>query len=120
MKRRDIILIVVLLIIAAGAFGVMKLMQKNGSTVVVTVDSKVVYEGSLDDETTFEVPLTKGENTVIIKDGKAYMDHADCPDQICVNHKPISKTDETIVCLPHKVVVSIENGDNQDVDMMAQ
>ncbi len=120
MKRRDLILIVVVLVIALLSFGGMKLMQKSGSTVIVTVDSEIVFSGNLSEDATFDVPLDEGENKVIIKKGKAFMDHADCPDQICVDHKPISKTGETIVCLPHKVVVSIEDGEESDVDMMTQ
>ena len=41
---------------------------------------------------------------------------ANCPDEICVHHKPISKNGETIVCLPNKVVVVIKNGIEREVD----
>ncbi|MCQ2492745.1 MAG: NusG domain II-containing protein [Lachnospiraceae bacterium] len=120
MKRRDLILIILLLVLAAGSYVVMNLFSEKGSKVIVTVDSEIVFSGNLSEDATFDVPLDEGENKVIIKNGKAYMDHADCPDQICVDHKPISKTGETIVCLPHKVVVSIEDGEESDVDMMTQ
>ena len=46
-------------------------------------------------------------NTFCIKDQKVTMTHASCPDQICVRTKGISKTGESIVCLPHQVVLSI-------------
>ena len=36
------------------------------------------------------------------------MKEADCPDQICRKHKAIDKSGETIVCLPHKVVIEVE------------
>ena len=36
------------------------------------------------------------------------MTEADCPDKICVNTGKISKIGETIVCLPHRVVVEIQ------------
>jgi len=32
---------------------------------------------------------------------------ADCPNQDCVLHKEISQSNESIVCLPHKVVVTV-------------
>ena len=47
------------------------------------------------------------------------MKEADCPDQICVRHKAISKSGESIVCLPHKVVVEISSEEEQDVDIVA-
>ena len=48
-------------------------------------------------------------NTLVIKDEMADMIFADCPDQICVKHAPISNVGETIICLPNKVVVTIES-----------
>ena len=60
----------------------------------------------------------KGENLnrLIIKDGKAYMETATCPDGICVNHNPIFRDGESIVCLPNGVVVTIiKNDDDLDV-----
>ena len=47
-------------------------------------------------------------NILVIKDGRADMTDADCPDRICVNHRPVSQEGETIVCLPHKVVVEVK------------
>jgi len=55
-------------------------------------------------------------NTVRLETGQVYMAAADCPDQICVNHVPISDGVEPIVCLPNKVTIQIEKteGDNAD------
>jgi hypothetical protein len=51
---------------------------------------------------------------LVIKDGKAFIQNADCPDKICAEHKPISKTGETIVCLPHKLVIEITENEEND------
>ena len=48
-----------------------------------------------------------GECILIIKDGEAYMQEADCPNQICVHHSPISHKGETIVCRPNRVIIEI-------------
>ena len=48
------------------------------------------------------------------------MESSDCHNQVCVNHKPISRSGESIICLPHKVVVQIEGGKEADVDAVAQ
>ncbi len=47
-------------------------------------------------------------NTLVINGRTADMVYADCKDRVCVNHTPISKIGETIICLPNKVVVTIE------------
>ena len=33
------------------------------------------------------------------------MIRADCPDQLCVKQKAVSKNKESIICLPNKVVI---------------
>lgn len=48
-----------------------------------------------------------GSNTFEIQNGIVYMREADCHDKVCVGMKGISNTGETIVCLPHKLVLAI-------------
>ena len=52
------------------------------------------------------------------------MTDADCPDKICVNHATISDVGESIVCLPHRVVVEIVSSDgetdNADFDVITR
>ena len=54
-----------------------------------------------------KIPGKVGECILIIKDGEAYMQEADCPNQICVHHSPVSHKGETIVCLPNRVIIEI-------------
>lgn len=83
--------------------------KKGGTEVSVTVDGKEYYKGSLFVEK--ELQIGEG-NTLLIRNGKADMTEADCPDQICVKHEPISHAGETIICLPNRVVVTITSGEN--------
>jgi hypothetical protein len=119
MKKRDVILIVTLLIIATLSYGAMRFFSQSGQRVIVTVDKKTVLEEPLSKDQELEIPLTNGKNTLRIKDNAVSMKTADCPDQICVRHKPISRSGETIVCLPHKVVVEITGEEDTDVDIVA-
>lgn len=50
-------------------------------------------------------------NLISVAAGIIVMEEADCKDQICVHHKPISSAGESIICLPHRLVVEII-GDN--------
>lgn len=54
------------------------------------------------------IPEAGVYNLISITDGKVTMEAADCQDQICVHHKPIMSERESIICLPHKLVVEIE------------
>ena len=76
-----------------------------GSTVVVTVSGHEYGRYSLLQEQAVQINET---NTLIIHNGTADMLFADCPDQVCVEHSPIDKTDENIICLPNRVVITID------------
>lgn len=104
-KNTAVLCILLILLGAAGLFWI-RAHGKQGTTVVVTADGREYYRGSLFVEKKIEI----GEgNTLLIRNGTADMIHADCPDQICVEHTPISQTSETIICLPNRVVVTIES-----------
>ena len=49
-------------------------------------------------------------NIISIKDGQVTISEADCPGGDCTRQGPISRTGETIVCLPHKVMIEITGG----------
>lgn len=51
-------------------------------------------------------------NTIEIYGGSVRMTYATCPDQICVKTGAISKSGQSIVCAPHKIVVIITGGDD--------
>jgi hypothetical protein len=92
------------------------LFQKPGDTVVVTIDGRVMGEYPLSQDLT--LPIYTGEggeqvNVLVIKNGEAFVESASCPDGICASHKPISHEGQSIVCLPHRVVVSIRRAAEQ-------
>ena len=122
MKKKDMILIAAVLVIALIGFAAIKMTQKDGKEVVVTVDGKEVYKTSIQKDQTYKIPEKNGTNVMHIKDGKVTMKKADCRDQICADHKAIEKSGETIVCLPHKVVIEIksEDGKEQELDGVTQ
>ena len=80
----------------------------EGHLAQVSVDGKVQGTYSLDKDRTIEIKSSEGKNILIIKEGKVEMKEADCPDKYCVKQGKIKNVGETIVCLPHKVVVEIE------------
>ena len=109
--KNDIIFVSVLLLVIILAVLGMLLFRSFGDTVTVTVDGDVFGEYSLNENTTVEIRTNYGTNILVIQDGKAFVESASCPDGICSAHKPISYDGESIICLPNKVVVSIESQD---------
>ena len=121
MKKNDVILIAVLLVVALLTAGGMRIWQMNNTkdtaNVVVTIDGEVYGTYPLSEDRTERIELPDGSyNILVISDGYADVTEASCPDQICVKHNHIRYSKESIVCLPNKVVVTVEGGEENEID----
>ncbi len=102
----DRILIVVLVFVILFCF-LFPLFQSGGKIAVVTVGGETVCRLPLRTDITETVTTKGGFNTVVIQKGACYISSADCRDGICIHRGRISKTGESIVCLPHQLIVEI-------------
>ncbi len=110
MKKNDIRLIFGIIIMAVFFLLIRFVTLKEGAVAVVYVDGQKIGEYSLDQDREVVVEgYDGGYNTLVIEGGKAYLSDADCPDKLCVGMGEIEYDGETIVCLPHKVVIEIES-----------
>ena len=119
--RNDLILIGSLIVVLALIGLAFWLFRGEGDTVVVEVDGKVYGTYALDVDRTVEIRTGDGGeelNLLVIEGGRARVETATCPDGICAAHRPISREGESIVCLPHKVVITVKlsgGGDGPDI-----
>ncbi len=121
--RNDIIFIAAILLIAAVGLVYLFVFRRSGDTVKVTVDGELYGIYSLSENITEDIITgndSSSMNRLVIRDGKAYMEEASCPDGICVAHKPVFRNGESIVCLPNKVVVTVfTEKDSSSPDIVA-
>lgn len=111
MKKGDIILLISLLVIGIAGILIVMFLGKTPQQVIVTVDGQVYGRYSPVENREIVIQTESGgENVLVIHEGTAYVTSANCPNLDCVNHKPISLANESIVCLPHKVVITISDG----------
>lgn len=120
-RKADIILFFVLL--AAAALSAVLFAYRAsgaGAEVVITLDGEPYGTYSVSENREIEICSSAGKNVVLIKDGEVLMKSSDCHNQVCVEHAPISRSGESIICLPHKLVVEIQGGKEAHVDAIAQ
>lgn len=121
--RNDIILVLSLLLIASIGLFYLFVLRDTGDTVKVTIGGENYGTYSLSKDIAKDIISGKNNehhNLLIIKNGKVYMKSANCPDGLCVKHKPIFRDGESIVCLPNQVVVTIsQNQKDNIVDAVA-
>jgi len=107
--KNDIILLIALLMAALILFPIVSHSKKPGTYALVELDGTEYATLALDTDTTLTVTCDQGSNTIVVHAGAVSVTSADCPDKICVNHASINLIGETIVCLPHKLVITIKS-----------
>lgn len=108
-KKKDIILIAALLAAAGLCYLVfVALGGRGGAEAVISVDGEEIGRYPLAKERQVEIEGIGGGNRMEISGGQVKMAWADCPDQYCVRHEAVSRAGNPIVCLPHRVIITVE------------
>ena len=112
--RNDLILIGALLLLLLTVWLCVLLFREEGDVVIVRVAGEEYGRYSLTRDA--EVEIRTGErgeelNRLVIREGKAMVTEATCPDGICAAHKPISHDGESIACKPHRVVIVVDEAE---------
>ncbi len=115
-RRNDGILVAVLLGISLIALLAMLALRRGGSQVVVYREGERAESFALSEDRTYVIDSAYGMNRLVISDGEAFLADADCPDRLCVKTGKIKFDGQTIVCLPHKVIVAIEGGEKEKAE----
>lgn len=103
MKKKELIFIAAVVLAALALWtGIFLLKKDDYGFIRITADGKKYGTYSLSEDQTIAI---NGTNVCEIKDGKAKMTEADCPDHLCLKQRAIGSAGGTIVCLPNKVVI---------------
>lgn len=109
-------MILCLFLLAGLAWALLSSLSPRGGYVRVTVDGEQVVLYPLDEDREVLLSGIGGTNLLQIEDGKASVTEADCPDKICVRSAAISRRGQTIVCLPHRLVVEVLGTGEEELD----
>ena len=122
-KRNDFFLILILLALGSILLFVQLVASKDGTKVIVMQDGETMYEflitENLYGDNALRIATPNGVNVLEIKNGDASVIEADCPDGLCVKQKSISKQGESIICIPHKLVITVESDEKSEIDSFA-
>ena len=120
MKKGDRWVLLVVLLAAAVLAIVFAVQKKAGAEAVVYVSGVETARFPLSTPIQWRLETAWGYNEIQIEDGGVSVIDADCRDGICVNHAPISSQGESIVCLPHEMVIEIEGETAAALDGVVQ
>ncbi|WP_156857901.1 NusG domain II-containing protein [Oceanobacillus sp. AG] len=124
-KRWDIIIVIALVILSFLPFVIFTFIQtkyadgESVSVAVISVDNEEVQRVTLTGNEGVEVfdilSSDSNYNIVEVIDEEIRVKSANCPDQIDVHQGFISKPGETIVCLPHRMIIEIQTMSDEPV-----
>lgn len=113
-RRVDIIVIASLLLLSLLVSIFVLVLRRDGATVEVTIDRKVVATYPLSLNATYE--LNGGTNVIVIENGKVYMTYSDCPDHKCEKMGKKKYIGQSISCLPNRLSVKITGASDDALD----
>ena len=112
-KKADIFLVAALVVIGIVLSIVLSAGQTDGDTAKITIDGKVYGTYSLLENQSIAIDERGEKNTVVIDHGSVCISKANCKGKDCVRQGKISQTGQTIVCLPHKMIIEIQGGESK-------
>ncbi len=126
LKKGDFFIVIILVLASISWFMADYILPGSMSKqAVIEIDGQVFTTIPLDSNNEPQIiPLTLPDDnekyfTVMTEKGQIWVEEADCPNQVCVNTGKISKPNQSIVCLPNKVIIYIESSEKSDVDDIA-
>ncbi|MCR5451173.1 MAG: NusG domain II-containing protein [Lachnospiraceae bacterium] len=122
-NRANITILIILIFLIVAFFLARNFFWSDTPDTVVIQHNDSIKEYPLSEDNDIAIMdiLNNYHNLVIIKDGKVWMEKADCPDKLCMKQGKISKEGQSIVCLPHKIIVSLrKKGHSPEMDAVAK
>lgn len=119
-KKADFVLLALLILLGTAGSLLLADAEDAGDTVLIKQNGEVYGRYALTEEQDLRVADGLHYNIVHIHGGEVSVTEANCPNHVCVEHTPIHRSGECIVCLPHKLVVEIESEGGDAYDTVAR
>ena len=114
MKKRVLLNSIVLAVIVCGILCLFLLRDckqhvQEGNVLEIQIDRVQYGTYSLEQDTSIRVETAHGYNVICIADGQAYVAEADCNDYTCIQMGKISYDGQSVICLPHGLIMTIRS-----------
>lgn len=120
MKKGDIVLIALLGVLALASWLYINSLKSDRVTALVLQDGVVIHEIDLSTvPEPFQIRVEDGQggyNVIEVERGRIRVREANCPEQVDVLQGWISEPHQSLVCLPHRLVVKIQAQEKSGVD----
>lgn len=114
MKKSDIILAIALIMLSVIVAAAARYRNNDTHAKYIRIETEEGLYGTypLSEDMQISVMAGEGYNIIEISGGRVRMAQADCPDHYCERMGWISDNGQTIICLPHRLIISIYGGED--------
>ena len=122
MKRGDVVILILALLLCAAPLLMLLPTPSAPTRAVVRQNGAVLCTLPLGVDTEKEIlsPDGSGFNLVRVQSGTVCIADADCSDRTCVRMGAISRAGETLVCLPHRLTITLEGAAGSALDAVTR
>ncbi len=111
--------IIIILVLVFLIFLFKNIYFNNDKAKYIKVSNKTnSYYYNLDENRIIDIDGYLGKTKIEIKNNKVRVLESPCKHKYCISEKPIEKVNQTIICLPNKISISIE-GEKDEIDSIA-
>ena len=111
--KKLIIIIAAAVIICLAVYIAAVRLAPHGDIAVISVNGeeyKRIDLSKVKEPYELRIETEYGVNIVLVEPGAISVLSADCPDKICVYQGRLTQAGLPIICMPHRLVISIEGG----------
>lgn len=119
LRKGDLCVIAGILFLAVGIFLIILLPSSEKKNCVVLQDNAIIREIDLSAQRSETITVSgEYENIIEIKGGKVRILSSTCPNHTCVSSGWISKSGQSIVCVPNHLLIKIVSHQEPEVDVI--
>lgn len=117
-RKLDLLILslILLLCIPFVIKGILNKFEPNGRSRIAEIYHENIKTSEIDLREDGIFPILSGKMLIEVKSGRLRVIESDCPNHLCMKMGPISSEDQTIICIPNKVLITIKGDDKRDVD----
>ncbi len=106
MKKLDIVIIISVLLLSLISFSFCT--NREACEVLVEIAGKTYATYSINDDRVVSIETEYGNNLLVIENKEVFITNSSCKDKLEIKAGKISKTGQSLVCLPNKLVVTLK------------
>lgn len=121
MKKKDFIIYSIIISLFIFSLLLTYISGHSGNIVRVYVNREIYAEYPIDLDKEVLISGSDGiKLKMLINDGNVYASESNCPDKVCEKTGNVNKTNESIICLPGKIVISVASEKESEYDTISR